>query len=69
VHKTPLLSKETCWVTLITHPHSLKPLLDCENLDEATLNAIESEEDIFYEEPDLSRGIEGVYYVIRYGSV
>jgi hypothetical protein len=43
-------------------------LLDCEDLDEATLNAIESQKDIFYEEPDLSRGVEGVDYVIRYGA-
>jgi hypothetical protein len=34
-------------------------LLDCEELDEATLNAIEGQQDIFYEEPDLSRGVEG----------
>jgi hypothetical protein len=48
-------------------PHSLKPFLDCEDLDEATLNAIGGQEDIFYEEPDLSRGVEGVDYIIRYG--
>jgi hypothetical protein len=48
-------------------PHSLKPLLDYKDLDEATLNAIEGQEDIFYEEPDLSRGVEGVDYIIRYG--
>jgi hypothetical protein len=41
-------------------------LLDCEELDEATLNAIGGQQDIFYEEPDLSRGIEGVDYFIRY---
>jgi hypothetical protein len=41
-------------------------LLDCEDLDEATLNVIRSQEDIFYEEPDLSRGVEGVDYVICY---
>jgi hypothetical protein len=43
-------------------------LLDCEDLDEVTLNAIESEEYIFYAEPDLSRGIEGVDYIICYGA-
>jgi hypothetical protein len=43
-------------------------LLDCEELDEATLNAIRGQQDIFYEEPDLSRGIEGVDYFIRYGA-
>jgi hypothetical protein len=41
-------------------------LLDCEELDKATLNAIEGQHDIFYEEPDLSRGVEGVDYFIRY---
>jgi hypothetical protein len=43
-------------------------LLDCEDLDEATLNAIGSQKDIFYEEPDLCRGVEGVDYVIHYGA-
>jgi hypothetical protein len=43
-------------------------LLDCEELDEATLNAIEVQQDIFYEELDLSRGVEGVDYFIRYGA-
>jgi hypothetical protein len=41
-------------------------LLDYEDLDEATLNAIGGQKDIFYEEPDLSRGVEGVDYVIHY---
>jgi hypothetical protein len=41
-------------------------LLDCEDLDDAALNAIGGQEDIFYEEPDLSRGVEGVDYIIRY---
>jgi hypothetical protein len=48
-------------------PQSLKPLLDYEELDDATLNAIGSQEDIFYEEPNLSHGIDGVDYVICYG--
>jgi hypothetical protein len=43
-------------------------LLDCEELNEATLNAIEGQQDIFYEEPDLSRGVEGMDYFIRYGA-
>jgi hypothetical protein len=43
-------------------------LLDCKELDEATLNAIKGQQDIFYEEPDLSRGIEGVDYFICYGA-
>jgi hypothetical protein len=41
-------------------------LLDYEELDEATFNAIEGQEDIFSEEPDLSRGVEGIDYFIRY---
>jgi hypothetical protein len=43
-------------------------LLDCEELDEATLNAIEGQQDIFYEETNLSRDIKGVDYFIRYGA-
>jgi hypothetical protein len=43
-------------------------LLDCEDLDEATLNTIRDQQDIFYEEPDLSRKVEGVDYFIRYGA-
>jgi hypothetical protein len=37
-------------------------LLDCEELDEAILNAIGGQQVIFYEEPDLSRGVKGVDY-------
>jgi hypothetical protein len=43
-------------------------LLDCEELDEATLNAIEGQQDIFYEEPDLSCGVEGMDFFIHYGA-
>jgi hypothetical protein len=43
-------------------------LLDCEELDEATLNTIEGQQDIFYEEPDLSRGVKGMDYVIHFGA-
>jgi hypothetical protein len=32
------------------------------------MNAIGSQKDIFYEEPDLSRGVEGVDYVICHGA-
>jgi uncharacterized protein YneR len=42
-------------------------LLDYEELDEATLNTIGGQQDIFYEELDLSRGVKGVDYFIRYG--
>jgi hypothetical protein len=43
-------------------------LLDCEELDEATLNAIGGPQDVFYEEPGLSCGVKGVDYFIRYGA-
>jgi hypothetical protein len=43
-------------------------LLDCEELDEAALNAIRGQEEIFYEEPDHSCGVEGMDYIIRYGA-
>jgi hypothetical protein len=42
-------------------------LLDYKELDYAKLNTIGGQEDIFYEEPDLSHGVEGVDYIIRYG--
>jgi hypothetical protein len=41
-------------------------LLDGEDLDDAALNAIGGQEDIFYEEPDLSWGVEIMDYAIRY---
>jgi hypothetical protein len=41
-------------------------LLDCEDLVEGTLNAIGSQKNIFYEEPNLSRGVEDVEYVIHH---
>jgi hypothetical protein len=43
-------------------------LLDYQELDEATLNAIGDQQDIFYEEPNLSRRVKGVDYFIRYGA-
>jgi hypothetical protein len=43
-------------------------LLDYEELDEATLNAIKGQQDIFYKEPDLSCSVKGVDYFIRYGA-
>jgi hypothetical protein len=35
---------------------------------DAMLNAIEGQDDIYYEEPNLSGGVEGVDYIIRYGA-
>ena len=44
------------------------PCLGYEDLGNASLNAIGGQEDIYYEEPDLSGGVEGVDYTIRYGA-
>jgi hypothetical protein len=49
-------------------PHHLKPLLDSEANGEETLNTIRTQENIFYEELDLSSRVEGVDYYIKYGA-
>ncbi len=49
-------------------PQSLKPLLDCEQFEDVDLNNIGEHDEVFYEEPDLSGGVEGVDYFIRYGA-
>ena len=43
------------------------PCLDSEDSEDVPMYAAECQEDVFYEEPDLSRGVEGVDYEIRYG--
>ena len=43
------------------------PCLDSEDPGDTPMYAAEWQEDVFYEEPDLSGGIEGVDYEIRYG--
>jgi hypothetical protein len=43
-------------------------LLDCEELDEVAVNFIRGQEDIFYEEPELSCGVEGMDHIICYGA-
>ena len=50
---------------------SLSVWISClgyEDLGSASLHAMGGQEDVFYEEPDLSGGVEGVDYVIRYGA-
>ena len=42
--------------------------LDYEYPGTASLHAMGGQEDVYYEEPDLSGGVEGVDYVIRYGA-
>jgi hypothetical protein len=46
----------------------LDPFLDFElyNTEETEANQQEDDE-VYYEEPDLSRGIEGIDYIIKYG--
>jgi hypothetical protein len=46
----------------------LEPLLDFElyNTEELEANQQEGEE-VYYEEPDLSEGVEGIDYIIEYG--
>ena len=42
--------------------------LGYEDLGSASLHAMGGQEDVYYEEPDLLGGVEGVDYVIRYGT-
>ena len=44
------------------------PCLDCENSDNENLEFGEYDGEIFYKEPDLSGGIEGIDYGIIYGT-
>ena len=53
--------------TLVLNRTFLNPCLGAERSDEAVSKEFE-EEEIYYEEPDLSGGIEGVDYSIAYGA-
>ena len=44
----------------------MNPSLDSENPEDPSMYAADGQEDVYYEEPDLSRGVEGVDYEIRY---
>jgi hypothetical protein len=57
----------SCWVCLYLI-YLLKPFLDFElyNTEEPKGNQQE-ENEVYYEEPDLLGGIEGVDYIIQYG--
>jgi hypothetical protein len=66
MHKSATKCNETLgkWYK---NKHGASKIIDTfETYHKATLNAIEGQQDIFYEEPDLSRGVEGVDYFIRY---
>ena len=56
----------TCWVRSysIVFPN---PCLDCENSDDSIVEKVENDDEIYYEEPDLSGGVEGIDYGIVYG--
>jgi hypothetical protein len=45
----------------------LNPCLDSEGQYEETVGASEDTEEVYYEESDLSVGVEGVDYTIAYG--
>ena len=51
----------------VTHSFPLIPCLDSEDSKDVPMYADECQEDVFYEEPGLSRGVEGMDYEIRYG--
>ena len=44
------------------------PCLDCENSNSENIEFGEYDGEIFYEEPDLSGGVEGIDYDIIYGT-
>ena len=46
----------------------MNPCLGYEYPGTASLHAMGDQEDVYYEEPDLSGGVEGVDYVIKYGA-
>jgi hypothetical protein len=62
---TPLY--RTCGVCLYSI-YRLKPFLDFElyNTEEPEANQQENDE-VYYKEPDLSGGMEGIVYIIEYG--
>ena len=57
----------TCWVRSYSI-YLQNPWLDCENSDNENIEFGEYDEEIFYEEPDLSGGVEGIDYGIVYGT-
>jgi hypothetical protein len=52
---------------LVTHPLPLNPCLDSEGQFEETEGTPEDYEEVYYKEPDLSGGVEGIDYTISYG--
>jgi hypothetical protein len=52
---------------LVEYARTQTPCLDSEGQHEETEEALEDIEDVYYEEPNLSGGVEGVDYIIAYG--
>jgi hypothetical protein len=50
-----------------TQSYLQNPCLDCENSDDTIIEKGEDDDEIYYEEPDLSGGVEGIDYGIVYG--
>jgi hypothetical protein len=52
---------------LLLTPLPFNPCLDSEGQFEETEGSLEAYEEIYYEEPDLAGGVEGIDYTISYG--
>jgi hypothetical protein len=52
---------------LVTHPLLFNPCLDSKGQFEETEIILEDYEEVYYEEPDLTGGVEGIDYTISYG--
>jgi hypothetical protein len=52
---------------LLLTPLPLNPCLDSKGQFEETEGISEDYEEVYYEEPDLAGGVEGIDYTISYG--
>jgi hypothetical protein len=52
---------------LLLTPFPLNPCLDSEGQNEESEEVSEDIEEVYYEEPDLTGGVEGMDYTIAYG--
>ena len=66
MHQTPFYLSWACWVRSYSPLYFPKPLLDCEHDDGNQNEEPEGDYEVYYEEPNLSGGIEGVDYDIVY---
>ena len=63
----PLSYTGTCWVTLVTHPFFWTTCLDFEEIPEDR-DEVYHDDEVYYEEQDLSSTAEGVNYLVAYGA-